>query len=50
MSIELKDPPTKQGALEASVRTEAADVIDTSKMNKEQLQEAVEAARIGGNS
>jgi alkylation response protein AidB-like acyl-CoA dehydrogenase len=47
MSIELKDPPTKKGALEASVQTEAADVIDTSKMNKEQAAalELAEAAR-----
>ena len=46
MSIELKDPP-KAGALEASVKTEAADVIDTSKMNKEQAAalELAEAAR-----
>jgi len=46
MSTELKDAP-KPGALEASVKTEAADVIDTSKMSKEQAAalEMAEAAR-----
>src|SRR5262245_22222962 len=46
MSTELKDAP-KSGALEASIKAEAADVIDTSKMSKEQAAalELAEAAR-----
>ncbi len=46
MSTDLKDAP-KSGALEASVKAEAADVIDTSKMSKEQAAalEMAEAAR-----
>jgi len=47
MSTDLKTPPAKSGALEASVKNEAADVIDTSKMNKEQAAalELAESAR-----
>ncbi len=46
MSPELKEAP-KPGALEASVNTEAGDVIDTSKMSKGQAEalELAEAAR-----
>ena len=49
MSTDLKDAPTRKthGALEQSVQTGAADVIDTSKMSKEQAAalELTEAAR-----
>jgi alkylation response protein AidB-like acyl-CoA dehydrogenase len=46
MSTESKES-AKAGALEASVKTEAADVIDTSKMSREQAAalELTEAAR-----
>lgn len=47
MSTELKEPE-RAGALESSLKSEATDVIDTSKMSREQREalELTEAARV----